>query len=454
MRRGRQAGSRLVVGALAAALAWALGAPLAAAHTGKQSYVYVDLLADRVEGRVEYLVADLDDVLGLGIADGLGSLPAPQRTDEAERRLEAARATLERFTRDHVSLDLGQGPVPLVYEELDYLDLSVGSYVVVHFTTGELGREPPRVFDVSYDAFFDEGPDRSALLLVGRDWKTGVYNNEASHLHVFDAGTTRQRVELDEGSWLRGVQGTVSLGVEHIRTGADHVMFILTLLLPAVLVFRSGSWRPAPSFRSSLWRVLKVASAFTVAHSVTLSLAGMGWLEVNSKLVESIIAVSIVLAALHNLRPVFANREWTLAFAFGLFHGLGFAGLLSELGLGRDQRIWSLLGFNVGVELGQAGIILMVFPVLYLLRRTRVYRIVLYGGSVALALAALGWALERIFELRPRVDQLFDPILLYPRVLVLVGVAFLVAAAVYITEKRRARLLPVTGDHAGEGLGA
>jgi len=246
---------------------------------------------------------------------------------------------------------------------------------------------------------------------------------------------------LGEGSWWKGMRGTIGLGVEHIRTGADHVMFILTLLLPSVLVYRAAAWKPTGRFRASLIRVLKVASAFTIAHSITLSLAALGVLNVNSKLVESIIAVSIVLAALHNLRPVFANREWLIAFGFGLFHGLGFAGLLEELGLARDQKVWTLLGFNIGVELGQSAIILLTFPTLYLLRRTRLYPWLLRIGSIGLALAALGWALERVFELRPRVDAIFDPVLYYPRVLVLLALAAAVAAAVHYVERRADKLV-------------
>lgn len=436
----RRRGDRLVRGGFAVALVAALLAlcsGTAAAHTGKQSYVYIDLLSDRLEGRVEYLVKDLNEVLGLDLEDDAEVAPA---------QLEAKRDVLEAFTREHLEIDLGSGPAPLTFEEFEYLELSVGSYVVYHFTTGPLGAAPPRDFSVRYDAFFDDVPDRTALLLIGRDWKNGVIANEAEHLRVFDAGARSFTVELDEGSWFKGMRGTISLGTEHIRTGADHVMFILTLLLPSVLVFRAGSWLPSSGFRSSLLRVMKVASAFTVAHSITLTLAALGLVNLNSKLVESIIAISIVLAALHNLKPVLANREWMMAFGFGLFHGFGFAGLLEELGLARDQKVWTLLGFNLGVELGQAAIIVLIFPSLYLLRRVSFYPLLMRLGSLALALAATGWALERVFELRPRVDSLFDPILYYPRVLVVMALAAALAGGVYWTEKRRARLLPVATD--------
>jgi hypothetical protein len=428
----------VLVTLLALPLAWASGA---GAHSGDQSYVYVDLLSDRIEGRVEYLVKDLNEVLDLGITDDEAVAPV---------QLEAARSTIESYTDSHFSLDLGNGPVGVQYEEFEYLELSQGSYVVLHYTTGDLGGEPPREFAVTYDAFFDDIDDRSALLLIGRDWENGVLANEAEHIEVFNSGSRSFDVALDEGSSWQGVRSTIDLGVEHIRTGADHVMFILVLLIPSVLVFRSATWQPAARFSSTLWRVLKVATAFTAAHSITLSLAALGVVNVNGKLVESIIALSIVAAALHNLRPVFVNREWVIAFGFGLFHGLGLAGLLQELGLGRDQRVLTLLGFNLGVEIGQAAIILGFFPALFLLRRVRWYRPAMIAASVGLALAALGWAIERIFELEPRVDSLFDPFLAYPRVIGLLVIATAVAAGIYLFERSRGRLLPVAGDVVDE----
>jgi hypothetical protein len=434
--RGNALG-RLVVALASAMLVLLTTAGTAHAHSGNQSYVYVDLLEDRLEGRVEYLVTDLNGVLGLGITDDDAVAPA---------ELERHRTTIEAYTRAHLAIEFPDGPAAYDLGSFEYLELSQGSYAVLHFATATLPGGPPRSFEVRYDAFFAEIPDRTALLLIGRDWRNGVLANEADHLSVFDAGSTTASVDLDEGSWWRGMRGTIGLGTEHIRTGADHVMFILVLLLPAVLIFGTGGWRPAPRFGTSLIRVLEVASAFTVAHSITLSLAALGVLEVDSRVVESIIAVSIVLAALHNLRPVVANKEWMMAFGFGLFHGLGFAGLLEEIGLARDQRVWTLLGFNLGVEIGQTAIILLTFPTLYLLRRTRYYVPMMRFASVALALAATGWAIERVFELRPRVDALFDPVLYFPRVLVLLALAAVVAGAVFLTERRRSRLLPLPGE--------
>jgi len=156
--------------------------------------------------------------------------------------------------------------------------------------------------------------------------------------------------------------------------------------------------------------------------------------------VETIIALSIIAAALHNLRPIFFNQEHLIAFAFGIFHGFGFAGLLSELGVGRGQRLISLFGFNIGVEIGQAFIILLLFPALYLLRRTAVYPWVLKVGSILLAVVAGIWALERVFETSLGIDDLLEKFTRAPRVFVLIAIATAIAIAVRQVEDGRERL--------------
>jgi len=188
---------------------------------------------------------------------------------------------------------------------------------------------------------------------------------------------------------------------------------------------------------------------FTIAHSITLSLGGLGILDLPSRPVETLIALSIIAAALHNLRPVFHNKEWLIAFGFGLFHGLGFAGLLADLGLGRSHRVSSLLGFNVGVELGQLVIIALVFPILFVLRRTRLYRWILAIGSIAMAAVALLWLIERVFDTSVSIVEVVDKVLKFPRVLVPLAIAAVVAVVFERRESARGALLPTAADGDG-----
>ena len=179
------------------------------------------------------------------------------------------------------------------------------------------------------------------------------------------------------------------------------VLFLISLLLPAALRAGARGWEPAERFAPVFWDVFKVVTAFTVAHSITLSLAALAVLELPSRLVESAIALSVLLAALNNLRPLVLGRRWIVAFAFGLIHGFGFASVLADLGLPKDALLVALVGFNAGVETGQLAIVAAFLPAAFWLRGTWLYRrMLLLGGSALIALVAAIWLVERSFDLR------------------------------------------------------
>ena len=168
-------------------------------------------------------------------------------------------------------------------------------------------------------------------------------------------------------------------------------------MLPAVLFRENRAWHPEPSFRRALINIIKIVTFFTIAHTATLSLAALGLVSLPSRIVESIIAGSIAVAAAANLAPGLNIREAAIAFIFGLFHGFGFASVLGDIGMGGEFLVLSLLGFNLGVELGQISIIAAVFPILFMLRKTRVYLWILRFGSLCLIAVALLWFFERLF---------------------------------------------------------
>jgi hypothetical protein len=182
-------------------------------------------------------------------------------------------------------------------------------------------------------------------------------------------------------------------GVWHIWLGFDHVLFLLSLLLPAVL--------PAPRFAPAFWEVFRVVTAFTVAHSITLALASFSVVSLPSRLVESAIAASVALAALNNLFPVVQRGRWLVAFTFGLIHGFGFASVLTGLGLPKESLLLALVSFNLGVEAGQLCIVGAFLPLGYALRHTWAYRrLVVVGGSALILLIAGLWMVERMFNLQ------------------------------------------------------
>jgi hypothetical protein len=195
-------------------------------------------------------------------------------------------------------------------------------------------------------------------------------------------------------------------GVWHIWLGFDHILFLVSLLLPAVLVRRGGAWQSAAKFRDAFRDVARIVTAFTLAHSITLTLAALSIVSLPSRWVESAIALSVVLAALNNVFPTVQRGRWIAAFAFGLLHGFGFAGALADLGLPTGSLALSLAGFNIGVELGQLAIVAAFLPAAFALRSTWAYRrVVLAGGSTAIVAIAGAWLVERAFDL-----SLFAPL--------------------------------------------
>ena len=409
---------------------------MAAAHSGTQSYVYLEIFDSTIEGRVEYPVADLNEVLGLRI---------PSDPDGALAGAEANRATIHSYSAEHLALfDATGNEWPITFGELESLEVGDGAYVIVNFEVDREFDPPPREFTAFYDGIIHQKTDRDALLIIATDWGSGTFNNEASELLRFTSENTVQAIDLGDTSFWAGFSGVVALGVEHIRIGSDHILFIMALVIPSVLVFRRGAgWEPSASFGSSLWRVLKIITMFTVAHTITLTLGGLGIVEFPPALVESVIAISIILTALHNIRPVFDNKEWIIAFGFGLFHGFGFAGLLSDLGLTQSRRVVSLLGFNLGIEVGQALIILLIFPALFLARRTRIYQPAMYVGSVILIGIASLWALDRALGIDVGIDTVVESVVLWPRSAIFVALTYAVAAAAYVFDRNRDELLPL-----------
>lgn len=187
----------------------------------------------------------------------------------------------------------------------------------------------------------------------------------------------------------------VSEGVHHILEGYDHLAFLLALLLPITLLRRQATAAAGPW--GGLKALLLTVTSFTLGHSVTLVLAGLGWVTVSGNWVEPAIAISIGVSALLNLFPVKGLRSDLLALCFGLVHGLGFSGALVEAGVSGGLLVWALAGFNLGVEAGQLMVVAVWCGVSLLLARWSGYRtVVVKGGSVALIVLSLYWTVQRV----------------------------------------------------------
>ncbi|MGN6281045.1 HupE/UreJ family protein [Frateuria sp.] len=401
--------ARLILLTLAFVFAWL--PPVASAH--KESDAYLSLRTDPandhvLHGQWDIALRDLDFAIGLdGNHDGAITWGEVQSRRGAIERYALQRLAI---TGDGLQCELSP-TAQLIDEHTD------GAYAVLRFDA-LCDKNIPSTLGVVYHLMADLDPyhrgivtfhagERTAGAVLGPDQPTATLN-------------------LRKPDRWNEFTSFVSDGIWHIWTGLDHILFLLSLLLPAVLIRRRADdgWRKGtvvaegsgtlmalagqpPHYRweaaTGLWPVfldvLKVVSAFTVSHSVTLSLAVLGIVALPSRLVESGIALSVMVAAFNNLYPVVRQRTWLIAFAFGFIHGLGFASALTGLQLPPAAMAATLGGFNVGVEIGQEAIVLAFLPLAYLLRRTRFYRIgVLRVGSVLICVIAALWLVQRAFD--------------------------------------------------------
>ncbi len=360
----------------------AICAPMANAHKPSDSYLSVSVAGDSVLGQWDIALRDLDFAIGLD-SNGNGEISWGELR---ARHPEIDAYALSRLT---VALD-GTACQPRITEHLvDHH--SDGAYAVLKFEAP--CARPGGVLTLGYKLFFDIDPQHKGLLRLEFDGTTRTA--------IFSPDASLQRFELTKPDRMTQFFDYGRAGVWHIWIGFDHILFLLSLLLPAVLVIVHNRWRAVERFKPALWEVLKIVTAFTIAHSITLSLAALGVISLPTRLTESAIALSVVLAALNNIFPLFQGRRWMVAFGFGLIHGFGFASVLADLGLPRDALLLALVGFNLGVETGQLAIVAVFLPFAFGLRRSWFYQyVVLIGGSVLISLLAAIWLVERAFNLK------------------------------------------------------
>lgn len=271
-------------------------------------------------------------------------------------------------------------------------------------------KEVPARLTITYHLFGHLDPYHRGIV--------SVYVHGATSGAVLGPENPSAVLDINRPDRWRQFKSFVVDGLWHIWTGPDHLLFILSLLLPSVLICRRrprtpldpGVWQPAERFWPAALELVKVISGFTVSHSATLSLSVLGFINLPSRLVESGIALSVIVAAFNNVYPVVTRRAWVVAFAFGFIHGLGFASALAGLRLPPAAMAASLGGFNVGVELGQESVVLPLIAVAYLLRKTRFYRVgvMRVGSWIIIAIAGL-WLYQRVFDVSIPALRLLTP---------------------------------------------
>ena len=345
----------------------------AQAHQASEAYLSYRVDGAEVQQRLDIALRDLDRDLVLD-ADGDGALSwgeVRSRWPDIERLA----ADGLRFTADGAACQPLAGPTP----QLDAHGDGVHAVLTSHWRCPAAVRE----LGIDYRLFArTDAAHRGLARFVGA----------AGEPLVLVPGAGPQRLGADSG----GFMAFVVEGMAHIASGLDHVLFLVTLLLVTVWRRDGAGWAPRADARSAFAETLRLVTAFTLAHSVTLGLAAGGALDPPAAAVESLIALTVLLAALDNLRPFVPGPRWGMVAIFGLVHGVGFAGPLKDLGLRGRELVAPLLGFNLGVELGQLAVVALLLPAALALRSAPAYRRwIVPGGSGAIAVLPLVWCAER-----------------------------------------------------------
>lgn len=373
---------------VAFALMTALCALPAVAHQSGNSYLTIESTSASTSVQIDFPVRDLDNLLQAGTAEH-PSASLPDRSAEfTPARLAQIQPALSAVVMRGLVIEADGRALPLAFVAQSVRLRSDGLHLRQSYQAPPLSAHDAHVV-VRYQFFNPGQPLARAyarLVLDGRE-----------HSAVFEPGTPVRRFAAREATRWQTLHLFMQEGALHIWGGPDHLLFLACLLLPALALIGAGTSSRWQNARPALLFALKVITAFTLAHSLTLAAAALGWVELPVVLIESVIAFSILVAAgLNLLQRGHAHHGW-LAFGFGLIHGLGFANGLRELGLAHGHFLESLVAFNVGVEFGQlAAVVAVGVLLLPLLDRPWVrHRLAKWGSLLVLPLAG-AWLVQRL----------------------------------------------------------
>ncbi len=377
---------------LLACLFLALLLPIALhGHSIGESYVFIDVQENAIEGHFEVFFEDLDEKLGIEIKGEESSF---------QQQIENTAPQVLTYIRENSHFGADGTVYDFNFTRQDKLDAGGDRWVAQYYFTIPL-ETVPDVLEVKYDMLYQNDPQHRGLLCLNYNHKTGETYGEENVILIFSSKNTHHELNLLEPpEIIWGFRDMVVEGIWHIWIGIDHILFLVALLLPTVIVRDASGTRSVSSFAETLWKIAKIVTVFTIAHSITLALAAFEVITVSSRIVESIIALSIILVALNGIFGKFKEGSLIAILILGLFHGMGFASVMGDLPFRMVSLTECLVGFNVGVELGQLVIVAAVFPFLFALRKQPFYfPVILVGGSLVLIVISGIWFVERAFAL-------------------------------------------------------
>ncbi len=308
--------------------------------------------------------------------------------DGSARSLRIARD----YLLDHIDVTTPQGQpwkVSVVEVEFVQVDGPPDLHAVAELVPP--GNASLREMTIEWRVLIDTLPGHFALFLL----EDGPGGKERKIIGAVREGSPTLDVTLSRPGAFEPLVSAMALGAHHILEGYDHLLFLLALLLPAPLLVRSGRWTGHRATRETLIKLAQIVTAFTVGHSLTLVAATFWQWSLPTAPVEVAIAISVLVSAIHALRPLLPGKEPLVALIFGLVHGLAFATLVQEAHTGIASGALTLLGFNLGIELVQLAIVAAVVPSLLVLSRFSFYDGLRQILAYLCAAAAFAWIINR-----------------------------------------------------------
>ncbi|MEL7690595.1 HupE/UreJ family protein [Citromicrobium bathyomarinum] len=306
----------------------------------------------------------------------------------------ASLADAKRYLRAHTAIRSADGPAwKVAIGDVRFAENGGAPDLLAQITYDPPAGAASDRFDLQWSAVIANTPDHVTQVVLDKNDLSGP-----RLIGLLREGNTKIAVVAGKSSTVARFVSAIRVGAEHILGGLDHLAFLVALLLAAPLLARNGQWQSLRSGKEAIVAVAKLASGFTIGHSITLISVALTGLTLPGSAVEVFIAATILIAAFNVIRPIFAQRELWIAVLFGLVHGLGFAGFVREADADLTRNVSTLMGFNVGLELVQIVVILAVIPVLLFIARRGFYSpFRITAGTVLIASSGF-WMVTRTLD--------------------------------------------------------